>query len=224
MSRPVKLAFLPKPAFKIARTLGVSCVVIAAFSLAFGASMAELKAQGAKDSENGAHVLPKSEDGLPPLTARQLGEPMSIARLDTLIRRTGEDVQRSGTRWRFELSGTKVNVISDPRADRMRIVVPVTEVSGLDARELYRLLQADFESALDARYAIAQEMIWSVFIHPLRTLDDAEFLSGLGQTINLAKTYGKEYSSGFLSFGGGDAASRKRRKLIDELLKSGDAI
>jgi len=181
-------------------------------------------AESAKEADNKAQIVPGSEDGLPPLTARKLGEPMSIARLDTLIRRAGEDVQRAGTRWLFTLSGTQVHVVSDPRADRMRIVVPVREVSDLGARELYRMLQADFESALDARYAIAQEMVWSVFIHPLRTLDDSEFLSGLGQTVNLAKTYGKEYSSGALSFGGGDANSRKRRELIDKLLKSGDAI
>jgi len=181
-------------------------------------------AETAGESDTKAQIVPGSEDGLPPLTARKLGEPMSIARLDTLIRRAGEDVQRAGTRWLFTLSGTQVHVVSDPRADRMRIVVPVREVSDLGARELYRLLQADFESALDARYAIAQEMVWSVFMHPLRTLDDSEFLSGLGQTVNLAKTYGKEYSSGALSFGGGDANSRKRRELIDKLLKSGDAI
>lgn len=200
------------------RTSGFAAVL--AFSL-FSLAPAIVHAQSNEDT---TPVLPKSEDGLPPLTARQLGEPMSIARLDTLIRRVGENVQKAGTRWVFQLSGTQVHVVSDPRADRMRIVVPVREVSDLDARELYRLLQADFESALDARYAIAQEMVWSVFIHPLRTLDDAEFLSGLGQTINLAKTYGKTYSSGFLSFGGGDATSKKRRQLIDELLKSGDAI
>ncbi|MEM1047151.1 MAG: hypothetical protein AAGL24_13395 [Pseudomonadota bacterium] len=196
-----------------AKLLVLTC--LAAF-LPGPASATEEKAPSAK--------APAEEADLPPLTARQLGEPMSIARLDALIRRAGEDVQRQGTRWVFKVADRQIQVVSDPRADRMRILVPVRDVSGLDARELYRLLQASFETALDARYAIAGEMVWSVFIHPLRTLDDTEFLSGLGQTINLAKTYGKEYTSGFLSYGGGDAAARKRRQLIDELLKSGDAI
>jgi len=181
-------------------------------------------ALSAQPSGGAAQTVPDAETGKPPLTARLLGEPMSIARLDILIRRVGEEVTRSGPHWFFRLSGKQVQVVSDPRADRMRILVPVRDVSGLDARELYRLLQADFESALDARYAIAQEKLWSVFIHPLRTLDDAEFLSGLGQTVNLAKTYGDGYSSGLFNFGGGDSATRKRRELIDELLKSGDAI
>ncbi len=195
-------------------------VLIASVFLAAGLAGQAL----ATEEEAPALKPPAAESDLPPLTARQLGEPMSIARLDALIRRAGEDVQRQGTSWVFKVADRQIQVVSDPRADRMRILVPVRDVSGLDARELYRLLQAGFETALDARYAIAGEMVWSVFIHPLRTLDDAEFLSGLGQTINLAKTYGKEYTSGLLSYGGGDAAARKRRQLIDELLKSGDAI
>lgn len=197
-----------------------AAVVVASLCLAAGL----VGPVGATEDNAPPATPPVVESDLPPLTARQLGEPMSIARLDALIRRAGEDVQRQGTRWVFKVAERQIQVISDPRADRMRILVPVRDVSGLDARELYRLLQAGFETALDARYAIAGEMVWSVFIHPLRTLDDAEFLSGLGQTINLAKTYGTDYTSGLLSYGGGDAAARKRRQLIDELLKSGDAI
>lgn len=197
-----------------------AAVVVASLCLAAGL----VGPVGATEDKAPPATPPVAESDLPPLTARQLGEPMSIVRLDALIRRAGEDVQRQGTRWVFKVAERQIQVISDPRADRMRILVPVRDVSGLDARELYRLLQAGFETALDARYAIAGEMVWSVFIHPLRTLDDAEFLSGLGQTINLAKTYGTDYTSGLLSYGGGDAAARKRRQLIDELLKSGDAI
>ena len=215
---------MKKNAIRSRVRLSAICTAAALFTLAVVAQTAETNAQTANQGDGGALSAPGGEKSLPPLTARLLGEPMSIERLDTLIRRVGDDVQRAGTLWVFRVSETQVQVISDPRADRMRILVPVRGVTGLDARELYKLLQADFETALDARYAIARETLWSVFIHPLRTLDDAEFLSGLGQAINLAKTYGKGYTSGALSFGGGDDAARKRRELIDELLKSGDAI
>ena len=65
-----------------------------------------------------------------------------------------------------------------------------------------RILQANFDTALDARYAIARNVLWSTFIHPLSSLSDKEFLSGLGQAINIVINYGKSYSSGALSFGG----------------------
>jgi hypothetical protein len=85
-------------------------------------------------------------------------------------------------------------------------------------------MQANFDTALDARYAIAQEMLWSTFIHPLSSLDARQFLAGLGQTINLARNYGSSYASGLLSFGGGDSRERLDRELIDRLLRRGQGI
>ena len=66
--------------------------------------------------------------------------------------------------------------------------------------------------------------MWSAYIHPLAALDDEEFLAGVGQTVNLALTYGESYSSGALVFGGGDSNDLQRRELIDELLRKGLSI
>ena len=82
-------------------------------------------------------------------------------------------------------------------------------------------MQANFDSALDARYSIAKDIIWGAFIHPLQELKDEEFLSGVGQAVNLALTYGEAYSSGGLIFGGGDSQSLRQRELIDRLLEKG---
>ena len=80
-----------------------------------------------------------------------------------------------------------------------------------------RLMQANFDSALDARYAIAQDTLWGVFIHSLSELSDDEFLTALGETVNIVLTYGTTYSSGLMIFGAGDSAEIQRRQLIDEL-------
>ncbi|MEM7524503.1 MAG: hypothetical protein AAF360_12240, partial [Pseudomonadota bacterium] len=88
---------------------------------------------------------------------------------------------------------------------------------------LLRLMQANFDTALDARYAVAQGRLWSVYIHPLSALGKDEFISGLGQTVNLARTYGSLYTGGALTFGGGDS-NDIHRALIDDLLKKGEAI
>jgi len=39
-------------------------------------------------------------------------------------------------------------------------------------------MQANFDSALDARYAIAKGKLWSAFIHPLSELNEEQFFSG----------------------------------------------
>ena len=81
---------------------------------------------------------------------------------------------------------------------------------------LLRLMQANFDSALDARYAIAQGALWSTFIHPLSSINDEDFVSGLGQTVNLVLTYGSSFASGGVVFGGGDSQV-EQNQLIEEL-------
>ncbi len=51
-----------------------------------------------------------------------------------------------------------------------------------------------------------------------------EFISGLGQTVNLSVTYGKSYSSGALIFRGGDSTDLQRGELIDQLPERGLSI
>ncbi len=87
----------------------------------------------------------------------------------------------------------------------MRIMSPVVDNSALTPDLAVRLMQANFDSALDARYAIAKGKLWSVFIHPLSPLTDKELKSGLHQVVTLVRSYGGSFSSGGLQFGGGDS-------------------
>lgn len=151
-------------------------------------------------------------------------EPMTLDRLDTIIKRIDENaVRQTLARWQFAVEERPVSVITDIRADRMRIISPIRQISGIGPGELFRMMQANFDSALDARYGIAQEILWSTYIHPLGALTTNEFLSGLGQTVNLTTTYGTTYNSGALTFGGGDS-NAINRALIDKLLEQGRDI
>ena len=120
--------------------------------------------------------------------------------------------------------GRALMVLTDPDNDRMRIMGHVTAAEALDEALLQRLMQANFDSALDARYAIARNTLWSVFLHPLSSLTTRDFITGLGQVVNLAKTFGSSFSSGLLLFRGGDSEGLQERELIDELLRRGLVI
>ena len=102
-------------------------------------------------------------------------------------------------------------------ADRMRVLIPLERSDDLSKDELLRLMQANFDSALDARYAIAQGQLWAAFIHPLSSLTDEEFLLGIGQTANVVASFGSTYSSGMFIFGGGDSAEIERKRFLEEL-------
>ncbi len=130
---------------------------------------------------------------------------------------------RSGF-WQFTIEKNTVIVVTDPKANRMRIMVPIRPAEGLKLEEFERITQANFDTALDSRYAIAQKLLWSVYIHPLSELYPRQFIKGIGQTVNLALSYGKTYNSGLLTYGGGDSRGILRRQLIDRLLKQGIPI
>ncbi len=148
---------------------------------------------------------------------------MNNARLRTLIDKAGEDVTGRRGFWQFKLEGYSVLVITDENADRIRIISPITFANALSETELMRITQANFDSALDARYAVARDTLWSTFLHPLRSLTDTVFLSGLGQVVNLVATYGKSYSSGALVFGGGDSEELNRER-YEKILRKGRSI
>ena len=96
-----------------------------------------------------------------------------------IIQRIAPDAKQAKGSWRFNIEGYQVSIFTDVKADRMRIIVPVETVENVSGERLYRLMQANFDSALDARYSIAQDILWSAFIHPLKSLEDEEFISGL---------------------------------------------
>ncbi len=145
--------------------------------------------------------------------------PMTGERLDRLIGRIDEDAQRlAPSQWQFTVADRALVVIIDEAADRMRVVTPIVEAKLVDDELFRRMLQANYDSALDARYAVAQGVVWSVFIHPLGELTDRFFLSGVGQVVNAADTFGTTFSSGVLLFGGGDSG-QLQRKLLDDLEK-----
>jgi len=146
---------------------------------------------------------------------------MNNQRLGELIKRIDKSAQGKPGFWRFIVEGREVSVITSEEANRMRIIVPIAPATKLSNEKLIRMMQANFDSALDARYSIAKDIVWGAFIHPLHELKDEEFLSGVGQAVNLALTYGEGYSSGALIFGGGDSQSLRRRELIDRLLEKG---
>lgn len=142
---------------------------------------------------------------------------MTAERLAELVLRIDEDAQQNGPSWLFHVSDLEAILIYDIEADRMRVMIPINDANALPPEELTRLMQANFDSALDARYAIANDILWGVYIHPLSSLSDEEFLLGVGQTANVVMSFGRGYSSGMFIFGGGDSEEIERKRLLDEL-------
>lgn len=150
-------------------------------------------------------------------------EVMNNARLHELLTRIDPKLEGQLGFWTIKHENLRAQVVTDENADRMRVIVPIVKVEDVEEGELLRLMQANFDSALDARYCIANGVIWSAFIHPLSILSDEELLSGLAQALTAATSFGSTYSSGALIFRGGDSGE-EQRKYYDSIVEKGLAI
>lgn len=95
-------------------------------------------------------------------------------------------------------------VLTDENHNRMRIITPVVEVVELEESIWLLALTANFDRALDARYAVNGDYLWSAYIHPLSSCSEGQFVDGLNQVVTLADTFGTTFTSSDLVFGGGD--------------------
>lgn len=160
----------------------------------------------------------------PPAPAPGTGQPlaadekMSVQRLDELLRKVDENTVRQNNSWQFHFGERVLLLITDEHADRMRIMTPIAEAGVLNESLMLRILQANFDAALDARYAVAKGLIWSTFIHPLAALQDDELISAIFQVSTAADNFGTSFSSGIFIYGGGDS-EKQNRKLLEELQK-----
>ncbi len=126
---------------------------------------------------------------------------MDLEALETLLRSRAEQVDGGDGAWEFEIHGVHMACFTDTRFDRMRLVAPIVDASDMSDGQRDEVLEANFHTALDARYATSDGVLYSAFIHPLSSLSVAEFESALQQVAGLVETYGTTYSSGALIFG-----------------------
>lgn len=131
-------------------------------------------------------------------------EAMTSEKLVELIQKFDKDAKAQGNGIEFSLNERALFMVYDSKADRMRIISPIAQAGLANEETLTRMLQANYDAVLDARYALANNVIWAVFIHPLSSLTQEDFLSGIAQTVTAAETFGSSYTSGSMVFGGGD--------------------
>jgi hypothetical protein len=115
--------------------------------------------------------------------------------------------------WIFQAGRFPVLIQTQENANRMRIVAFIGDAAALGRDEMTTLLEANYHTALDARYALADDQLVAVFLHPFRELTLTQFILGLYQTVNCAETCGSTFTGGTMVFGssGGDSQTPRPR-------------
>jgi len=142
---------------------------------------------------------------------------MTSEKLQLIIEQASDTLEQSGNTIRFAYKEKFLLCVFDENANRMRIISPIVERENIGDEELLNALVANFHSALDVKYALSDEIIWSVFVHPLRELSEHQVIDAIDQVYTAAATFGTSYSSTNLVFPGNTKKKEKTEpeKLID---------
>ncbi|HSF12229.1 MAG TPA: hypothetical protein VLA50_04585, partial [Erythrobacter sp.] len=87
-----------------------------------------------------------------------------LEQMDDVIKALDSKATRTGNSWQFTLEERVMLVVTDATAARMRIITPIALIAELPEGAMQRLMQANFDTALDARYAVAQDLVWGAFL------------------------------------------------------------
>lgn len=120
---------------------------------------------------------------------------MTLEKLKSHLAKEAKEIQSEGNMVEYELDSVRIYLISDVSSDRMRLMAGVVEEKDLTTSDFKLLLEANYDRALDAKYALSDGVLWSVFVHPLSDLTPTVLKSGLYQVRNLVYTYGSTYTS-----------------------------
>lgn len=118
-----------------------------------------------------------------------------------LLRQVAREVSGSEGRWAAIYRRTRLLVFAVDEHARMRVMAAIADADDLDSAELRVLLAANYGRALDAKFAIGDGVLWSLFNRPLEGLCRQELLDGMDQVVTLRRNYGSSYRSTELTFG-----------------------
>ncbi len=136
---------------------------------------------------------------------------MKNEEIEEVLLEMAEEISGSLGYWSFTIDSLPMYCVVDQANNRMRIFSPVSRIDNLKKGQLSAILEANFHSVLDVRYAISDDLIWVVFIHPMKELFAHQFRDAVRQVWNAVVTFGTTYSSTDLIFPKRDTTSGTKR-------------
>ena len=130
------------------------------------------------------------------------GQDMNILKMDEIIHNVADSVVGENGVWQLKYQESFMMILTDEQYNRMRIITPIIDQTELKTEDMVSILEANYHSALDTKYALSDGILWAVFIHPLQELSEKQFINAISQVYYSAATFGSTYSSTGLSFGG----------------------
>lgn len=136
---------------------------------------------------------------------------MTLKKMGKILKQETKITEGEKGIWTVEYIGHLVMIVTDEKANRMRIFSPIVAREDINTAALDKMLEANFHSALDAKYSIWEGVVISVYTHPLKELSPEQFTDALKQVVRLSQTFGTTFSSTEFIFGGEAEETNKER-------------
>jgi len=134
---------------------------------------------------------------------------MTNTRIHEIFTEEADEMEGEGGVWQLSYGSRLLLIVTDSSANRMRIFTPVFEQAMMEEGQMEKMLEANFHSALDAKYSLYEGYVVSVFTHPLKELTKEQLIDAMRQVVILADTFGTTYQSTDMIFGGGQEEEPK---------------
>jgi hypothetical protein len=138
--------------------------------------------------------------GRPPTQTPPPPQRMDEEGLLQIIRQESQDVRHRDGEIELTYHGVHMVCVVSERFDRVRLYAPIVEVGSMTDEQRQKVLEANFRSLLDVRYATHSGMLYAVYLHSLSELSSIDVRSALYQVANAASSFGSEYSSGVFHY------------------------
>lgn len=154
------------------------------------------------------------------ISATLFSQKMTLTKLNKIFTKTTENTKREHSKWTFIINDVPFVAIADSTHNRMRIISPIIPITQLSEELKTASLMANFHTALDIKYAITNDILWSVFIHPLKELSEKQVLDALSQVYYGNINFGTTFSSTSLVFPGNkpeQESIKEKPKMIQKI-------
>ena len=126
---------------------------------------------------------------------------MNNQKLGEILVKEADSIHGTDGYWQIKKEDVILICVTDEPNNRMRIISPIVDVDKLENEILVNALKANYHTALDVKYAISDNILWSVYIHPLKELTEHQITDAISQVYYANLTFGFTYSSTNLFFG-----------------------
>lgn len=146
---------------------------------------------------------------------------MNLSKLNHVLTNVSDSILKVNKQWRFKIKKVPFICIADSTHNRLRIISPIAHSNKLTEELKTASLIANFHTALDVKYAITEDILWSVFTHPFKELSEQQLLDAISQVYFANVNFGTTFSSTALVFPGKKPTQKtppkKSKKLIDKI-------